>query len=292
MRGKNQHSLSRKALVGTERGIALLAVLWLVAALSIMITGLQKVVRGEIQIASQFRNSVIGEGLADAAIRLTLQDLTADKSKTFKSIKYKTVSVFGSDISVEIIPLNGYIDMNSASVGLLADTFEYGGGLSKEVALRLAVSAVEARDQKSVSGVPLRFHAIEDLLRLPGVDYDVYAKIKSYLTADIASSGRVNPLAASEGVLAILAKGNLAQVTQLLESRRSSPESIDTTALTANHIDMAPTSYLLIRAVTVAQDNINLARTWRVDLSAPSYGLPWRVLGIDPSVVVAARQAQ
>ena len=70
-----------------EHGVALLAVLWLVAALSIMLTGLQYAVRGEIRVANQVRKSVVSNGLADAAIRLTLRELEIEKSRGIKFVQ-------------------------------------------------------------------------------------------------------------------------------------------------------------------------------------------------------------
>ncbi len=278
------HPRARK---GHQQGIALLAVLWLVAALSVMVIGLLHAVRGEVSIAGQSRKTMLSNGLADAAIRLVLQELVAGNNKSVKFIQTKTVSVFGNQVQVEVTPLSGYVDLNNAPANLLADTFEYAGGVSKDTAQRMATSAVAARDQKGPDGLPVRFHAVEDLLRLEGLDYSVYAKIKNFLTVDIVGSGRVNPLAASRGTLLILAKGDQARAQQLLESRHSNPESMDTTTLTATGIDMAPTSYLAVRATTATQDNTSFVRTWRVDIASPAYGLPWRVLGIDQSVVTA-----
>jgi len=267
---------------GKNQGVALLAVLWLVAALSVMIGGLQHVVRGEIRIANQLRNTVVHDAIADAAIRLVLQQLAMDQNKSAKSTQTRTVSVFGSEVTVEIVPLNGFVDLNNAPASLLADTFEYAGGASKEDAQRLAASAVQARDRQGAEGVPEKFHAVEDLLRLPGMDYKVYAKMKPVLTVDIVGAGRVNPLAATLETLAILANGDLARAQQIIQSRLSNSASMDTTSLASTDMETAPTSYLALRAASVTPDNTRLVRTWRVDMASAAYGLPWRVLGIDP----------
>lgn len=286
---KKPNSPHRKARTGNGQGVALLAVLWLVAALSIMIAGMLHVVRSEVHIASQSRNSVINNALAEAAIRLVLQELVFDKNKATRSIQTKTIVLFGSEVKVEVIPLNGSIDLNNAPSSLLADAFEYGGGTSKQEAQRMATSVIEARGQKDLRGTPVRFHAIEDLLRLNGLDYDIYARLKNVFTVDIVGSGRVNPLAASMSTLVILAKGDHTRAQQLLESRLSNSESMDTTTLTAAHIEMVPSSFFSIRATLPMQDNVSLVRTWRVDTASPAYGLPWRVLGVDQSALAETR---
>lgn len=290
-RPKTPMPIQQKMLKTRAQGMAMLAVLWMVAALTIMVSGLLQVVRGEVAIAGQFRKTVMSNGLADAAIRLTLRELVLEKEKPIKSVLSKSVTIFGQEVKIEIIPLNGYVDLNNAPVELLADAFEYGGGIPKIDAQRLANSAVEARNRKGPDGLPVRFHALEDLLQLNGLEYSAYAKMKDSLTVDITSSGRINPLAASMDTMRILTKGDLSRAKQLIESRLPNSESMDTTTLTATGIDIVPTSYLAIRATTIQQD-ASLLRIWRVDISSPAYGLPWRVLGIDPSIVTDNRISQ
>jgi len=236
-------------------------------------------VRGEIRIASQTRAYVVSTGLADAAIRLTLQALDVGKDSAIKSVQTKAVSIFNTDITVEIIPLNGLIDLNTAPESLLSDAFQYGGEVSEQEAQRLANAVVATR---TVDGVPAQFHATEDLLRLVGLNYKAYARLKTDLTVDTVGSGRVNPLAASLRTLVILAKGDHVRAKQLFDARLSSPELMDTSFLTPTHIEIATTSSLLVRAKTAIEPDTSLVRAWRVRLFAPSYGLPWRVLGVDP----------
>lgn len=263
-------------------GFALLAVLWLVAALSVMLTGMLHVIRSEVAIATQERKGLVDGALADAAIRHTLQELNNNKTGSLKSIQRRDFTLFDREIRVEAIPLNGLIDFNAASVELLADAFEFGAQLPRQEAQRLAGAAVEYRNRKGTQGQPLRFHSVEDLLNLPGLSYGVYAKLRCCTTVDITGSGRVNPLAANTKTLAILAKGDESIARQLAASRLVDADNIDITRLTANHIDMAPTSYLTIRANVKTSDNTRSAKVWRVDVGAPSsYGLPWKTLAID-----------
>jgi general secretion pathway protein K len=264
-----------------DGGFALLAVLWLVAALSIMLTGTLHVIRSEVAIATQVRNGLVDGALADAAIRQTLQELNNNKIASLKSIQRRDFTLFTRDIHVEVTPLNGSIDLNAASLELLADAFEFGAQLPRQEAQRLAGAAIDYRNRKGSQGQPLRFHSTEDLLNLPGLGYGIYAKLKSCITVDITGSGRVNPLAASAKTLAILAKGDESIARQLAASLLVDADNIDITRLTANHIDMAPTSYLTIRANVKTDDNAKAEKLWRVDVGGPSYGLPWRTLAIE-----------
>lgn len=274
----------RRSSANAKRGIALVAVLWLVAALSVMLMGLQHVVRGEIRMTGQAQNTVVSSGIADAAIRLTLAEMVATKGLSGKSVRSTTVTLFGQEVKVQVVPLNGLIDLNTASEALLADAYEYGAGLPSTEALRLAGLTIEARERRSPDALPERFHAVEDLLRIEGVSFDTHAKIRAVATTDIVGGGRVNPLAASADTLAVLAKGDRVRALQLAESRQSNPESMDATTLTAPHLQIEPTSYLAVTATVRLQGDVTVNRTWRVDLSTEARGVPWRVLGVDQRI--------
>ena len=55
---------------GTQRGIALIAVLWIVTALSVIVTGVVHSVRSEVRLVSVARQSTEAAALGEAAIML------------------------------------------------------------------------------------------------------------------------------------------------------------------------------------------------------------------------------
>lgn len=265
----------------------MIAVLWIVAALSVMVSGMLHAIRGEVAVATHVRSAVAADAVADAAIRLTLQEILNARVTSQKAIQRRNFPLFGKQVTVDTVPITGSIDLNNASLALLADTFEFAASVERQRAQLLAASVIEARERKNDQGVALKLHAKEDLLRLPGVTYDIYAKLKDCITVDLAGNGRVNPLAASSQTLAILAKGDVAAARQMAASLQIAAENIDITKLTANYIDMAPTSFLTIRAIVKIDADTDWVKDWRVDLASPSHGLPWRTLGIDRIAVVS-----
>ena len=266
-------------------GVALLAVLWLVAALSIMLLGITHAIRAEVIIASDVRSREVNIGLADAAIRMTLQELIASKKLMVRSVQRSVVSVFGHDIGIEIVPMNGYIDLNNASLDLLSDTFEYGAGVTKADAQKFAASAIEYRGRVNGIGESMKFHAVEEMLQLPGINYSVYTRLKHSVTTDITGGGRVNPLASTSQTLGILARGNVDYANQVAEASIASPESVDTSKLTAAHIEMTPTGYLSVRAKVRNSSTSHLVRDWHVDVSSSAHGLPWRTIRAESIVI-------
>lgn len=273
-------------------GMALIAVLWMVAALGIMMAGVIHVVRGELRIVGHDRRDVVNTALADAAIRVALRDMVANRVNGIRAVHSRVVDLFDQHITLNVIPLNGMVDLNSASAELLSDVLHYAGEETRQVADSLADGIVQARGRKNLQGEAVKLHAVEDLLLFTPINYGTYAKIKSIMTVDLNGGGRVNPLAASIDTLRVLAKGDAELVRQLHASRLSNPELMDVTRLTATHIETAPATRLALQAAVRLDDGTNFMREWRVDLATSAHGLPWRVLGMDAGWLVPVKLAE
>lgn len=261
-----------------QAGIVLIAVLWMVAALAIIVTGLSQSVRGEVKVASTSRQVVIGNAAADAAVALVVQDI-ASRAERPARLVYIDTTFHGMSIKVQVTPLTGYIDINNASAPLLAALFNVAGALAQAEAQRLAGIVVEARSQRDRRGAIIGFEAPEDLLQIPGISYDLYAKIAPLVTADLRSSGRVNPMAAPEEVLLVLAEGNAGRAAKLAADRDASATGVDTTSLNGAYIDTASSQRLRLVARVPLPDGGWLLASRTVDLgNGAQDGLPWRTL--------------
>jgi len=208
-------------------GMALIAVLWIVAALAIMVTGFVYTVRQQILIAAAQRDQISGQAVGEAAIALALQDMLASRARV-TAIVSSAVAYGGVQVEVSVAPLNGWISLNGANAALLSDLLRYAGGLDQGRADNLAQTLVQWRDTRpdidptapgAASIQPRRFEAPEDLLLVPGIDYPLYARIAPLVTADLSGGAQVNPQAAPPEVLAVLAQGNMARVTQYVTQR-------------------------------------------------------------------------
>ena len=269
-----------------QRGVALIAVLWLVAAMGLIITGIVQAVRSEAQTTGLQRQALVANGLADAAILLALQSLHAQQKEPSKAIQIIPVQFGGRASDVSVQPLNGLIDINNASVVLLSDLYRIAGGMNPDSAQALAQTTVEFRQTKSTKGRAQGFDAIEDLLGVSGMTYDLYAKINRLITADLKTgSGRVNPLVAPAGVLQVLTDGDVARAAVLAAQRDADPNLMDTSFLKPEQIEMASSSSLRFQVRVSLPDGSTLQKTWQVYWSPdPRSGLPWRVLGTQQSM--------
>ena len=262
----------------SSRGLALVAVLWLVAALTVVVTSLSGAVRQEVRAVSTARQAVTGEALGQAAIHLVLQDLAAriDKPQRlfFIQTTYRDVPM-----QVRIQPLNGLIDLNTAPEGLLALAFQHAGGVDRDRAAQLAAAATRYRSAKDARGRDVAFEAVEDLLQVPGVDYTLYARLAGLVTADLRGSGRVNVLAAPAEVLGVLAGGDFARGAQLAADRDGGKPGFDTTALQGAYVEtVAHTARYHLQARVPLSEGSGLLVSRTVDFGAARAGVPWRIL--------------
>ncbi|MBY0454914.1 MAG: general secretion pathway protein GspK [Burkholderiaceae bacterium] len=264
-----------------DHGIALIAVLWIVAALSVIVTGVVHSVRAEVRLVTAARQSIEAVALGEAAIMLVLQDMV---SRNDRPVRWSRTELVYQDrpVVVELMPLTGLIDINNAPEPLLARLYAVAGGLDVKAATALAATTVQVRSERDGRGRMQGFEATQDLLRLPGMGYDLYARLSRLITAESQGMGRVNAQAAPEEVLAVLADGNAAQASALANRRASSGTDIDTTALNGEFIGNTPSTRYRLQAQVVLPDGALVFVSRSLDLRAdPRLGLPWRIFNAE-----------
>ena len=259
------------------RGMVLIAVLWIVAALAVLVTGASHAVRDNVRIVSLARQSAQAQALGDGAIELVLQQMAALPAPP-AALSIVQGNYRNTPIQVEVVPANGLIDINGAPPPLLAALYRIAGGMSPPAADALAQATESLRKQPDARGRPIGFEAIEDLLRVPGLDYSLYARIAPLVTADLTSSGRVNALAAPLAVLVVLAGGDLGKAQAVAAGRSAGNAAVDTTRLDAGFIDAATGRRYRVRArVPLTGGGFALiGRSVNLQPSAKS-GLPWTI---------------
>ena len=274
----------------STRGMALIAVLWLVAAMSLIVTGVVKTVRTEAAGTGLQRQMVIGSALADAAVLLALQQLHDKGVAPGEAPESIAVTFAEHSMSVQLFPLNGLIDLNNAPIQLLVDLYRYAGELDQTAAQNLAQATIAARQSKNSKGLTVGFDAPEDLFRLPGFTYALYAKISSLVTADLSGgSGRVNPLAAPYGVLLVLSGGDASKASLLLSQRSSKSSFTDTSFLKPDLIEMGPSSSIKLQT-SVPMPFGSVFKEWIVSaLPDPVTALPWRTVYVSQPVAKLAK---
>lgn len=278
-------------------GMALIAVLWIVAALSVLVIGVTTTVREQIRIAASQADQAHGQALGEAAIALALQQLQTVAERP-RGIARAQMGYAGVPIDVEVAPLDGLISLNGAPADLLAALLHVAGGLPVAQAQAQAAALVQWRDvppelaltaDASARGQARRFEAPEDLLLVPGFGYDLYARVAPLVSADLGTTARVNVAAAPPGVLAVLAQGNDGRVAQYLAQRASAQAGADTSAFNPAFTGVGGTDLYRLRASVPLEAGKMLLLVQDVSLrSSASRTAPWRVLRTQSQTVSAA----
>jgi general secretion pathway protein K len=260
-----------------QRGVALIAVLWIVAALGIIVAGLVQAQRDEIHTVATSRQLVEGVALGNAGIQLVMQQLSA-RTEPLTQLRLFEVTFDSRVLTVEVTPLNGLIDLNRAPEGLIAAMFRVPGGLDGPRAAGLAQAVASARTAEAGARGP-RFEAPEDLLQVPGIDYDLYARLAPLLTTDATGTGMVNALAAPYEVLLVLTQGDSVQAAKIDAERRSGQPGTDTTGLSGPFIDNSVSSRWRLQTWVRMADGKVVRVTRSAQLTpGPANPSPWRIL--------------
>lgn len=267
-----------------QGGLVLVAVLWIVAALSIMATGVSQAVRSEVRLVSLGRQATQAGADADAAILLVLQAILQTPDKYTGMTNVLNTTYRGRAIAVEVRPLSGLLDINNAQAPLLQSAYALVGGVDARLAGVLAQATVETREQRDAQGKPRGFEAIEDLMGVPGFSYDLYAKLKKAITSDQNGGGRINPLAAPYELLVVLADGDVQKAAGFAASRSVSGTTADTTNLNGNFIGNSSTPRVRLTARVALDDGSWLLSSRTVDLTGGVQdGLPFRTFHTERS---------
>jgi general secretion pathway protein K len=269
---------TRAPLQAWQAGVALIAVLWLVAALALIALGIATSVRVEIKAVGQDREQTTANALADAAILLAIAQRQSAQASAILPAQVIAVEFEGHALQVHVSALNGLIDLNAAPQTLLAELFLQIGGLEPNPAQQLAQATVEYRTHPGAGGVKRGFAAPQDLLQVPGFGYGLYVKIKPLVTADLQSgSGKINPSAAPVRVLQLLAGGNLERAQTLAQQLSSGVPGVDLTTLNPLWLDTSVSRTFAFQTDLENSGGTRWSRTWIVYWGLdPITRLPWR----------------
>lgn len=289
----------------TETGMALIAVLWITAALSLLAMSLSQMARTDLRVVGVFKQSTEAQAKADGAL-VVVSDWLMGQLSTINSEKNLQVNVAGEIIPVQIVSAAGFININMAGADLLRDMFIYGAGLQSDQAERIAQNIVNWRSQNITdlsgsdaaeyqqAGLPPPRHGSfvtpQDLRQVLGVTPNIYAKVSHLIVADrLAMNSLVDPNSAPAGVLYVLAAGDESVVARILSARgqvvdgnSSATQILNTTGLNPAYLESIGSSYFRLTAVVTSVDGLRWIRRWWVDYSLQSQSMtPWKVTQIE-----------
>lgn len=283
------------ALRSPQQGLALVAVMWLVAALSLMAASMTYTMRAEVRVVSTLRDMAAASALGDAVIQLAAAQLVTPGAIRDQYRQFE-LDFERRRFEVRVVPLTGLIDLNAAPAALLGDLLATAGGLDADAATILAQRIVDWRD-KDDAALPSGaendayvaanslfrtrgegFEATEDLLQVLGMDVDLYGKISPLVTAD-GGADKVDPMAAPLPVLLVLAGANAQVAERVFVARATDGKLADTSGLSPAHTGQSAASRYRIEARVPLPSGVIMVRTQVVDASpSQAQRVPWRLV--------------
>jgi general secretion pathway protein K len=278
-----------------QRGLALVAVLWVLAALMVTVSGIVYAVRGEVRAVASFRELAAAGALGEAGIVLVARELSGTR-RAESGLQRVDLFFEQAPVIVRVVPVSGLIDLNSAPEALLTDLITLAGGVDRGRASSLAQRIIDWRDADDASlpdgaengayvaaGSPFRtrggpFACLEDLLQVLGVDYDLYVRLRPLLTVYGRGGGRVDPAAAPLAVLRVLAIGNDQIAADYASAREASGSLADSTRFASAYIGRSQYPRYLIEASVQLSNGAHLVSRKVLDPSITQDGTPWRTL--------------
>lgn len=225
-----------------QRGIALVLVLWVVVLLSVVVGSFTLAARVETLQARNLVDATRAYFAAEAGVNLAvaaLQRTDADRRWVADGRPY-TLQYGDAEVEVRVVDASGRIDLNAAPREPLMALFE-SVGVKSEEAEYLVDSILDWRDPDDLTrmfgaedsdydslGYPYgakdaQFDSVEELLRVMGMNYELFRQVESALTA-YSGRSEVNVSMAPRAVLLTLPGMTPQNVDRYLEQRRIASE--------------------------------------------------------------------
>lgn len=209
-----------------ERGIALVAVLWILALLATLVLGFVVEARTDLRIVHNDGEAAEARAVADAGVTLAILgvfDPTAGSQwrgdGSVHALRYA-----GATIQARVEDEDGKLDVNMAPLATLRNLFQTLGAANPDQiaaaidAQRQAVRAGAADPSITGRPPPPAFTVLDDLRGLPGMTSELYQRLPDFVTV-YSGQGSVDPQTAPAEVLASLPEVTPAQVQTYLAGR-------------------------------------------------------------------------
>ncbi|MEH6610855.1 MAG: hypothetical protein V7696_15920 [Halioglobus sp.] len=253
-----------------QRGVALVIVVWFIAGMALLVSGIVAQARVDNQLAQLHIARAKAVAAGDGAIQLAMLELAEVGQSADPSVKSANSKYLVGDIQVEVSLQDtaGLLDLNVATheqlTALLSNTEAEGSSQAK----RLADSVIEWRQGRrpgvaSPKGKS-RFYSPEDLLQVPGFDRSALDGIRDYVVAGEPARGSLNISIAPE------------QLRQALGGSAGNPDRGN-----SQQVGAASGMYR-VDAIVLYGDQRWLRRRWITAQNSTFSRLPWRSLRTEP----------
>jgi general secretion pathway protein K len=218
-----EHAGGSKRRTARTRGFILIAVLWVLIALSVMAGGMTGDARVDVALARNHQTVAQAEALADAGIYRGIVELlqtSPERPVRIDGSAY-AFTLGGTDIRFAIQDEGGLVDLNMANEELIGSLLVY-QGLAEDAVATLVSAIADYRDPDSVRRAGDAgdgpFDSVEELHQVPGMTTELYDRIAPLLTVHSGLRG-IDPEIAPFQVLAALPGMGTAEAKRLMAGR-------------------------------------------------------------------------
>lgn len=271
-----------------ESGVALAIVVWFIAGMSLLVAGIVSHARVDTRMTQVHLGRAKAVAAGDGAIQLAMlaRQSGYESSNVGPLVSEGIFQVGDSDVTVRLYPASGFVDLNSAPAQLLAILFADAGKLPPGEAKLIADNVVKWRSAGGAGNGRIlqrqRFHALEDLLRIEGVNRGLLDAIRDLVVAGDWYSGAMDWSASPESMVEMLGELNPGQLDSVQRRRGNlsrGPEGSSRRAIGGGGTFRAD-------ALVSYGGRTWLRRRWVEQGSAPGSQLPWRVVRTEPPRVI------
>ena len=172
-----------------QRGVALAIVVWFLAAMSLLVSGIVFQAKVDTRMAQLHVARAKAIAAGDGAIQLFLAELVAasNSNRGARAALTRKYVVGDRKVLVEVVPSAGLVNLQAAPSKILAGLFLSRGGLDKGAAKTLADNVIKLRSGGSGIG---RLSAIEDLMRVDGVNRTLFDLLRDLVAVGGGRGGR------------------------------------------------------------------------------------------------------
>ncbi|HTP84775.1 MAG TPA: hypothetical protein VMQ11_17610 [Alphaproteobacteria bacterium] len=208
-----------------ERGIALVAVLWILVLLATLVLGFVVEARTGLRIVHNDSETAEARAIADAGVTLAILGVfdPTPRSQWRGDGSVHALRYAGGTIQARVEDEDGKLDANMAPVTTLRSLFQTLGAVDPDriaAAIDARRRAVRAAADPSVTGrpPPPAFTVLDDLRGLPGMTSELYQRLPDFVTV-YSGQGSADPQTAPAEVLMSLPEVSPAQVQAYLAAR-------------------------------------------------------------------------
>lgn len=237
-------------------GLALPAVLWTLAALSLLLGSFVLFARVETQLAATLVDQQKARSLMAAGVTYVQAALSQDQRLAQQPPLEVGIELDDQPVQLRLVNVAGLIDLNAADDALVT--------LLLQRELQWPLEKIQAFLEHRRAQPSPAFASLSDVRRAPGVDAASWARLAPLVTVHGGGSG-VNVLLAPLEVLGALLPNNPRAVQAFDQARRQPGQTPDLTLINSpHHQPVSVGAYRLDVTVNLGEGRIWRHRYWLV----------------------------